>query len=116
MYSGTYPLSWPERLCEGIGPTLGHCTPELCLHACGYLIERVWQVSCGTEVRSLAVGLGGGSLEFVLPEGGARQDQHQYKKYLELNGLDFGTLRNAQQTLRSRVRIRDPGVSRINVV
>ena len=46
-------------------------------------------MSCGTEVRSLAVGLGGGSLEFVLPEGGARQDQHQYKKYLELNGLDL---------------------------
>ncbi len=34
------------------------------------------KVSCGTEMKCLSVGLGGGSLEFVIPDGGARQEQH----------------------------------------
>jgi hypothetical protein len=34
------------------------------------------KVSCGTEMKCLSVGLGGGSLEFVIPDGGARQEEH----------------------------------------
>jgi hypothetical protein len=47
------------------------------VHSFGHMLEGTdSKVSCGTEMKCLSVGLGGGSLEFVIPDGGARQEEH----------------------------------------